>query len=238
MRFRLCLAALIVVGLLAQSASAVLDRYTVRNFSVADFAITVPKTQIRSNSEPGDGASQGDESTVVVDRAGPTLKKLVIVQVGASTFFVDVFNGFIWFASNWRDGPKGEFTAISGSINASNEGVVDWGTLTAWAITGATFCNANPALVCGLGVASQLVSTDPVVRSAFYDTGDWTFHGTGFRANPFVFFTSTLGGNSSIVLKGSLAPNASVPALPLLGIGALAASLFTMGVAVLRRKGR
>ena len=234
MRTKSFVAALALVGFFSQSANAVLDRYAVRNFSIADFASSMPPTEIFAG-EPGDGST--DFGTVVVDRTGPTLRKLLITSSSSQTTFVSVFNGFIWFVVNWRDGPKGQFTATSGSL-PGNVGTVTWGTLTGWAITGATFCNANPAFICGLAVGSLLTSVDPALRSGFYNTDPWSFHGTGFRTMPFVFFTSTLPGNSQVVLKGPLAPNASVPALPLLGVGALGASLFAMGIAALRRRNR
>ncbi len=232
MRARVFFTSLVLVVSLAQAAPAVLDRYAVRDFTVADFSNGTPRIRI-FGSEPGDGAVP---STAVVDRTGPTLRKLLFVPGTAAgvTTFVSTFNGFLWFSTAFTDGPKGTFTATSGSL-PGNVGTVTWGTLTSWAITGATFCNANPALICGLAVGVQLASTDPPLRSSFYDTDPWTFHGTGFRANPFVFFTSTLPGNSSIIIKGVLSPNATVPALPLLGVGALGASLLVMGVAALRR---
>jgi hypothetical protein len=235
MGYRSFVASLGLLSLFAQAADAALDRYRVRNFSLADFATKTPKTTIETHSEPGDGAT--NDSTVVVDRSGPTLRKLLVIQQGASTFNVSFFNGFIWFSTNWRDGPKGSFTATSSTLStATNVGTVVWPILTGWTITGATFCHADPAFICSLAVGENLGSVDPDLRSTFYDIGPWTFHGTGFTSNPFVFFTSTTQGNSQILLKGALDPNATVPALPLLGVGALGASLFAMGVAALRRR--
>ncbi len=233
MRTRRFLISLFVVGSLAQSASAVLDRYAVRDFSFGDFASAMPPTFI-AGPEPGDGDTL--QSIAVVDRAGPTLRKLLFIGSGGGlTTFVGTFNGFIWFSQRENNGPKGVFTATSGSL-PGNVGTVTWGALTSWTATGALFCNSNPALICGLAVGVQLTSVDPPLRSSFYTTDPWTFHGTGFRSPLFVFFTSTLPGNSTVSIKGALSPNATVPALPLLGVGALAASLFVMGTAALRRR--
>ncbi len=232
MRARWFVISLLTVGFLAQAASAVLDRYAVRNYSLADFGTAMPPTFL-AGGEPGDGDTQ--QSVAVVDRAGPTLRKLLFIGAGGGlTTFVQPFNGFIWFSQRANDGPKGTFTATSGSL-PGNVGTVTWGVLTSYSTTGALFCNANPAFICGLATGVQLTSVDPPLRSSFYLTDPWTFHGTGFRSATFVFFTSTLPGNSSVIIKGVLSPNATVPALPLLGLGALGVSLFVMGVAALRR---
>ncbi len=236
MHVRALLGSLILVVFSAQAAQAVLDRYAVRSYTLGDFASAMPPTFILGG-EPGDGDT--NQSTAVIDRAGPTLRKLLFAGGGGGlTTFVQPFNGFIWFSSRSANGPKGTFPATSGSL-PGNVGTVTWGDLTSWATTGATFCNANPAFICGLASgAIHLTSVDPSLGSPFFNTDPWTFHGTGFRSPPFVTFTSTLPGNNQTIIKAALSPNATVPALPLLGLGALAASLFVMGAASLRRGGR
>lgn len=229
-RSRVFAAALALVGLLPGISHAALDRYRLRAFDLRDFSSTVPKVTV----EPRDGRGRG---AAVIERAEPRLLKLLIVADVATTTFVSTFNGFIWFSNRNLQGPRGTFGAATSTLDPlTNVGTVTWPVLTGWTVTGATFCNADPSFICSLAVASQLVSVDPALRSGFYDLGPWEFHGTGFQQSPFVFLTATIPGNVQIFLRGVLEPNAAVPALPLLGLAALGASLLAMGVAGLRRQ--
>ena len=80
-------------------------------------------------------------------------------------------------------------------------------------------------------------TTDPPSTSDFYDLGTWSFHGTGFSSVPFVSVAYTTSfGNHSLAYRGALLSDATIPALPALGVAALGALLAGGAASALRRR--
>jgi len=126
-----------------------------------------------------------------------------------------------------------------GSGSTAPGGTVSWGILSGWSSTGATFCASSPTSVCidsanlAHGV-TVLASTE----STTYDLGTWTFGSPAgdFEGTPYIFITNTGGTSNSIRrLRGTFV-GASLPALPLVGFGALAVALAAAGGRALRRR--
>ena len=77
-----------------------------------------------------------------------------------------------------------------------------------------------------------------VLLSTNYDVGTWPFHGTGFlHPEGYINRTGTVNlGNLVVFWRGKDLNDGTVPALPLLGIGAVGVSVFAMGIASIRRR--
>ena len=133
-----------------------------------------------------------------------------------------------------NQGPAGD-QAGTGRTSAS----ITWGDVGGWTVTGSTFCHADPSYICSLANFVQDDTIDPLLQSSHYDIGTWLFHGTGFGATPFIYRTAvSYPGNQVYVVRGALHRDGSVPALPLLGLGAVASSIIILGASGLRRGGR
>lgn len=219
----MAVAVLGVLGVLAASpVDATLARYTVRSSSVTvepDFSQSFPQSAIGTAIVEDDGGGF------------PKLRKLVTVSDLSTTLYVPACSGFIWISRRFEWGPADDQTG-SGAISSS----VEWGTLEGWTQVGGSFCNAVPESFCGLG-GLQLSDDETIpaapLASNRYDVGSWWFHGTGFVGDPFVFATLEEGGFSLWVPRGA-ADSAVIPALPLLGVVALAGALVATGVTAVR----
>ena len=109
---------------------------------------------------------------------------------------------------------------------------VEWGLTNGWSATGGQFCVSSPVTVCN-GAAFQHGQTiQPQKPSATYNLGTWAFDATtGDYAitAPYIERTSNGGlQNSQYDMKGAFVGSA-LPALPLIGFGALALSLAVIG---------
>ena len=216
-------------GACRPAATAALKKYEVRKQLMFHYAQTSPKVELRKVSGFGKG--------LIDEAAGPNpvLKKLITVTDGGRTVVTPPLSGgFIWFNEKSLSGP-GPDEVGTGSTASS----IYWGDVESWSVTGGTYCNANPSYICSLALVVQDETLDPPVVSSHYDIGTWTFHGTGWRSNlgGFVHRTgSTDDGNLMWNLWGTEAADGTVPALPLLGIGAIGASVISMGIAMIRRR--
>ena len=116
---------------------------------------------------------------------------------------------------------------------------VEWGIVSGWSATGYRFCVSSPIGICNNAGFSHGVTVGPIVNSSTYDLGTWTFDTEGDYedAAPYIF-SSANGGLQNIRydLRGAFA-GTSLPALPLVGFGVLAAALATLGARGLRSRG-
>jgi hypothetical protein len=226
-RMKLFLVSLGIVAFIAPSASAALKKYQVRHRIQLNYAETSPKVELRSSS--GTGVGLIDESG-----ASPVLTKLVLTTGGGgrTTLVPSLTNGFIWYNQASKEGPS------NGQVGAGTTGTnIVWGNLTGWTITGGTYCHAVPSYICDYAVAEEQATVTPDFLSNNYDIGTWTFHGTGFLDVGYINRTGKTGlGNLQWFLIGIDKNDGTVPALPLLGIGAVGVSVFAMGVASIRRR--
>lgn len=113
---------------------------------------------------------------------------------------------------------------------------VEWGVISGFTATGFSFCVSSPPGICNTnGFAHG--STIPVsLPSDTYDLGTWNFDAVGdFEQSHFYIVRTTNGGttNSGNLLSGAL-HGASLPALPLVGFGALACGLLAIAGRAMR----
>ena len=176
------------------------------------------------------GALEGHAALIDASAGTVTLDTLAIEQ--NVLFDIDttaVFGpGAFFFATQAQsDRPLGNQTGTGSTAPLSS---ITWGVLSGWSSTGLSFCMASPAAVCANNGYLHGATVRPIPQSPTYDLGTWSFDEVGdYSATAYVAQTAN-GGESNVqwVLRGSYA-GASVPALPIIGFGALAAGLLVAG---------
>jgi hypothetical protein len=111
----------------------------------------------------------------------------------------------------------------------------EWGVVSGWVATGYAFCIASPTAVCTNAEYAHGMTVTVSIESPTYDLGTWTFDAEGdYDGSPYILRT-TSGGltNNGNVPRGAL-HGSSLPALPVVGFGALAVSLVVMGARAMR----
>jgi hypothetical protein len=106
----------------------------------------------------------------------------------------------------------------------------EWGVVSGWVATGYAFCIASPTAVCTNAEYAHGQTVTVSIESPTYDLGTWAFDAVGdFTGSPYILRT-TSGGltNNGNVPRGAL-HGSSLPALPIVGFGALAVGLVVMG---------
>ena len=109
--------------------------------------------------------------------------------------------------------------------------MIEWGVTSGWTQTGRNFCLSSPVTICNEAGFAHGATVAPVLPSDTYNLGTWNFEGAGDYANEQSYIQRTSNGglqNSRYDMKGAF-QGASLPALPLVGFGALALSLAVIG---------
>ena len=150
-----------------------------------------------------------------------------------TTVDIPGLSGFIWVKQQATMGPIAVETG-TGDISLT----IEWGDISTWTAKGGTYCNSEPTTICDTAFFAQDDTVPTPITSNRYLWHVWAFHGTGFRAEPFIARTTDNQsiGNSMTIGRGNVGPDATVPALPLLGIGAVGVSVIAMGMASLRKR--
>lgn len=116
---------------------------------------------------------------------------------------------------------------------------VTWGVVAGWSATGGQFCSSSPTSACAEFAAGPHGLTSPLsISSVTYDLGTWNFDAAGdFTAAAPYDFETTMGGtgNGQFLLRGAL-QGPALPALPLVGFGALGVALLVGGARMIVRK--
>ena len=232
----LTLAATAASVAVAYPAGAILRNYGVRWATISQFNSSSPSP---NNYVSGNDGTGDPPANAVVDDTGsgnPVLRKFLLFNETLQTVDVPNLSGFIYLSSITNQGPKKglNFTG-TGSTNTS----IAWGTITGWTVTGGFWCHSVPSNICTYARGKDLVTGDPAFDSSFYDLGTWNFHHTGFTSIPWVHQKASPAtmsvGNSAYFVRGRIR-GGLVPALPVLGVALLGASLLFAG-ARLSRKG-
>jgi hypothetical protein len=243
-RFGSLVAALALCGFTANTASAALSKYNLNVFIQLNDPDVSPNP---SHGIPQAGAVFSESSLAVLGSAGPNpvLRRFVYATDQTTTTNVPALSLTIFVSALAREGPDvanqihgnpvASFTG-TGSTNAGS--TTRWGVVTGWTLSGSTYCQATPAVVCSLAMLQDHGTVDGRFNSNAYDLGTWYFHGTGFTSTPFIrsYSTRSLGGNTTFFVRGFRDPDGTVPALPLLGIALLGASLVAGGATAFGRR--
>jgi hypothetical protein len=233
MRFKLLFPSLAAVLAIAFPAGAVIKHYSMSWTTISDFNTANPTL----NKYPGDkGGAQSTDQGFVDDtnNGSPVLRRLLLTSETELTVDVPGLAGFIFLSSIEEQGPKSTFTGTGDTSTT-----IAWGLVTGWTLTGGFFCHSSPSFICTYANGKDLATQDKPLNSSFYDLGTWTFHGTGFTSMPYVNQVagplSMSVGNAQYLLKGRLAAGL-VPAIPVLGVALLGASLLFAGARLSRKR--
>lgn len=231
MRLKTLLVSLGTVLVVANPASAVLKHYNVHWTNISDFNTTNPVVNLIPNN-----GLQPETVAIVDDGSPPVLKRLQLTNASATTVNAPGLAGFIFLGRRNVEGPK-QGTSFTGTGSASS--TIAWGLVTGWTLTGGFWCHSSPTFICTYASGKDLQTVDPIFTSSFYDLGTWSFHGTGFTAVPYIWFTplpvAMSTGNAQYQLRGRLSAGL-VPALPVLGVALLGASLLFAGARLSRKR--
>ena len=117
------------------------------------------------------------------------------------------------------------------SGSASGE-TAEWGVVSGWTVTGADFCISSPVSICNDAGFSHGQTAASILNSSTYDLGTWTFDSAGNYEilEPYLQRTQDTNNLTNVryVLRGAF-HGASLPALPIVGFGALALTLAVVG---------
>jgi hypothetical protein len=233
MRLAILLVSLTSSVLISSPASAILKHYNVQNTQILQLSTTNPELNKYPPAKDGSTAF----SVGIVDdpsNGSPVLKRLLLVVEHETTTFVGVLSGFIFLSTHVEEGPR---KALSFTGAGATDATIAWGVVTGWTVTGGFWCHSSPSNICATFAQKNLATTEPPLYSPHYDLGTWTFHGTGFTSVPFVSVNASLCppncGNLQYHLRGRLSAGL-VPAVPIIGVTLLGASLLFIGVRLSR----
>jgi hypothetical protein len=119
-----------------------------------------------------------------------------------------------------------------GSSGTAPGQATEWGVLTGWfQAAGFQYCESSPTAICDQNGFAHGATIFPVLPSDTYDLGTWSFDAAGDYQAADAYIQRTGNGgltNSSYLLRGAF-QGASLPALPLVGFGALTLGLVVIG---------
>ena len=188
------------------------------------------------------GSLQGQFEVTDTGGGAPTLSGFemhAITQVDFPNITVFGPGGYVFIDAT----PTIELTALpyTGTGSAAAGGSVAWGLISGWKTTGKGFCKSSPVTICSTGalLAHGMTSALQPPGSNTYDLGTWDFStATGdLEARNFYINLTNNGGTSNRqrLIRGTL-QGTTLPALPLVGAGALALGLLVAGTRSVMRK--
>ena len=110
-------------------------------------------------------------------------------------------------------------------------GSVEWGVVSGWSYTGAQFCLSSPVTICNQAGFAHGATISPALTSGTFNLNTWAFDTEGDFENVIPYIERTSNGglqNSDYLMRGAFS-GSQLPALPLIGFGALALSLAVIG---------
>jgi len=175
--------------------------------------------------------------TVTLQKFG--LKRIVNTNLGPAALNVVFGPGSYVFVTSDSSMKPTEGTSHLGST-APSTGSIDWGVLGGWTRTGLAYCISSPLTICtgGTQVPHGVTVPAPNPDSPTYDLGTWAFDAEGDMDAATAYIISTNNGgttNIQFLIKGAFV-GGSIPALPLVGAGALALGLLVAGSRAMLRK--
>jgi hypothetical protein len=198
------------------------------------------------------GGTQGDTGVTVLEDDGLGSVTLVTRTTGGITLadltageLVPLFGpgAFIFIDTKNSRTIAGPHVSNSSGIGAHGPsstapgGTTEWGVVSGWSITGRTFCVSSPTTVCtNAGFSHGVTIPFSEIESPTYDLGTWNFDAEGDYESKFGYIVRTSNGgltNNGSRPRGAL-HGAALPALPLVGLGALAVGLAVIGSRAMR----
>jgi len=187
---------------------------------------------------PTPGSLLGESRIADTGTGTVTLSELEINNVLETIAdFTAIFGpgAFLFFDQDVTESPAPGQTGLGST--AKGTGAVSWGVLSGWSITGGTFCVTSPTTTCNNNGFLHGQTVPGFLPSPTYDLGTWSFDSQGdYEASPYIQATR-LGGqsNRTYELRARFV-GAGIPALPAVGIAALAGGLAIAGLRQLARR--
>jgi hypothetical protein len=242
MRTRFVMAALLALCL-AGSAQAAVKLYNSSrdNGAAGDFLNTA--TNLCPPVQTSPGVIQGfteltDDATGTVTMSNIQLELATLIDLGPDQLVITFGPGaFIFIDSATTTVATANQLSNTSGIGAHGPSSTapgqstEWGVVTGWIQTGYQFCLSSPTAICDGANFAHGQTILPVMPSDTYNLGTWNFDAAGdFDADAAYVQRTSNGGlqNSSYLMRGAF-QGASLPALPLVGFGALALSLAVIG---------
>ena len=156
---------------------------------------------------------------------------LIATTTNSTGFMGNPPGSYLWIRSSNTTGPAPGQTAPG-----STTGQIDWGVLSGFTATGSEFCKSTPPALCTFISRLEDQTELAVLPSSTYDIGTWTFDGAGdFDHSGYIRGTQNGGISNTVTLLDGTFFGSSLPALPLVGFGALALGLGIAGVRASRK---
>ncbi len=245
-----CAAFLAAVLLLPSASQASLKAYksgglpdddsVVGNFDQSPIFGTSNFTLVRTgNLSPSRLPFKGDPDflTVVLDDPGGEVVEVVRFEYGSDSDRTINATGFAGPGAFVFVRMKTRTTFAPGQTGAgSTTSAIDWGVISGWSNTGGQFCNSDPPFVCTFAQFLEDMTRPGLVRSSTFDIGTWTFDSTGdFDSVAWVTATFDPGTSNTLNFLDGKLFGATLPALPIVGFGALALGLLVVGARSMMR---
>ena len=187
----------------------------------------------------------GGYSKLTDDEAGTVeLTEYVLCCAGSGVtdisgdILIPIFGpgAFIFVLSNGTTSISAPASSSDGAAGASasttpTTGSIAWGVVSGFVTTGVNFCSSSPVELCNQNGLAHGMTIGNILPSTTYNLGTWLFTGVGDIEAAQVYLTRTTNGglsNNGNVIQAALHGSA-IPALPLVGFGALALSLAAIG---------
>jgi len=154
----------------------------------------------------------------------------ILVPIFGPGAFIFIFNNATTSISAPHVSGAGGGPGVTAST-APTTGSIAWGVVSGFTITGVRFCLASPTTICSENGFSHGMTVPGVLPSTTYNLGTWVFTSVGDLEATQQYITRTSNGglsNNGNIIQGALHGSA-IPALPLVGFGALALSLAAIG---------
>jgi len=218
-RFNLQFLTLFIVLGLASSAQAVVTIVT-----------TIDGLEgYRRLNDDGLGTVTLDEFVSVADNITDIGPDLLITVFGPGAFiFID--NTATTSITSTHPSNSSGIGAHGPSGTAPGE-TAEWGVVSGFVNTGSNFCLSSPVTICNQNGFAHGSTLPTVLPSSTYDLGTWNFDAEGDLLAETWYLTRTSNGglsNNHVLVSGNFVGSA-LPALPLIGFGALALSLAVLG---------
>ena len=166
----------------------------------------------------------------VQDRFSDFGPDILVDVLGPGAFFFAILKSTITISSPPTSNVSG--VGAHGPSGAAPDQSAEWGVISGFEITGEDFCVSSPITVCNQnGFAHGQTVPSQQLGSSSYDLGTWTFDAVGdLEAETFYLSRTASGGTSNVThfIRGTF-HGTSLPALPLVGFGALAVALVVVG---------
>jgi hypothetical protein len=128
--------------------------------------------------------------------------------------------------------PPGGSVHVSAPGSGTDPGeAAVWGIVSGWSTSGGKFCVSSPIALCNTNNFAHGQTVAATLESGTYNLSTWAFDANGDFESVTPYLRAVLSGgiaNGTVLQRGAF-HGSSLPALPLVGFGALALSLAVIG---------